>query len=101
MACLSEAPEAIVFELKEPFRVIERLLSPSRDDRVYAGKCHPADMARSADVVQCPAASTSRRRMPATSARACADAINENGACVGRTAQLSNQTRRVELEENG
>ena len=44
MACLSEAPEAIVFELKEPFRVIERLLSPSRDDRFNAGKCHPVNM---------------------------------------------------------
>ena len=51
MACLSEAPEAIVFELKEPFRVIERLLSPSRDDRLYAGKCH-SDMALSVDLAR-------------------------------------------------
>jgi hypothetical protein len=48
---IAETPEAVVFELKEPFRVVERLLSPGRDDRLYAGKCHPADMARPADFV--------------------------------------------------
>ena len=47
-----KAPEAIVFELKEPFRVVERLLSPGRDNRLYAGKCHPAGYgARPADFV--------------------------------------------------
>jgi len=37
---MAEAPEAIMFELKEPFGVIERLLSPGWDDRLYAGKAH-------------------------------------------------------------
>jgi hypothetical protein len=41
---VTEAPKPIVFELKEPFGVIERLLSPGRDDRLYAGKCHPVNM---------------------------------------------------------
>ena len=45
---VAEATETIIFELKEPFGVVERLLSPRRDDRLYAGKCHPADMARPA-----------------------------------------------------
>jgi hypothetical protein len=36
---------------EEPFGAIEQLLSPSRDDRLYAGKCHPADTARPADFV--------------------------------------------------
>src|SRR6516164_2898840 len=47
---VAEAAETIIFELKEPFGVVERLLSPRRDDRLYAGKCHPADMARPADL---------------------------------------------------
>ena len=50
------APKAIVFELEEPFGVIVRLLSPGWDDRLYAGKGHLADMARPADLVQCPLA---------------------------------------------
>src|SRR5215472_4965819 len=29
---IAEAPKPIVFELKEPFGVIERLISPGRDD---------------------------------------------------------------------
>ena len=53
---VAEAPEVIVLELKEPFGVVERLLSPGRNDWLYAGKCHSADMARSADFVQCPPA---------------------------------------------
>ena len=38
---IAQTPEAIVFELKEPFRVVERLLSPSRDDWLYAGSVTP------------------------------------------------------------
>ena len=53
---IAQAPKAIVFELEEPFGVIERLLSPGWDDRLYAGKGHLADMARPADFVQCPLA---------------------------------------------
>ena len=53
---IAQAPKAIAFELKEPFGVIERLLSPGWDDRLYAGKGHLADMARPADFVQCPPA---------------------------------------------
>jgi hypothetical protein len=48
---VEETPEAIVFELKEPFRAVERLLPPGRDNRLYAGKCHLADMALSVDLV--------------------------------------------------
>ena len=53
---IAQAPKAIVFELEEPFGVIERLLSPGWDDRLYVGKGHLADMARPADLVQCPPA---------------------------------------------
>ena len=35
---VAETPEAIVLELKEPFGVVERLLSPGRDNRLYARK---------------------------------------------------------------
>ena len=38
---IAQTPEAIVFELKEPFRVVERLHSPGRDDRLYAGSATP------------------------------------------------------------
>jgi len=48
---IAEAPKPIVFEVEEPVGVVERLPSPARDDRLYAGKCHLADMARSADFV--------------------------------------------------
>jgi hypothetical protein len=68
MLKIAEAPEPIVFELKEPFRVVERLLSPGRDDRLYTGKCHPADMARQADFVQCPLAPSSCTGMLAAEA---------------------------------
>ena len=56
---IAEATEAIIFELKEPFGVVERLFSPGRDDRLYAGQCHPADMARPAGFVQRPPAAAS------------------------------------------
>jgi hypothetical protein len=48
---VAQRSKPIVFELKEPFGVVERHLPPDRDDRLYAGKCHLADMARSADFV--------------------------------------------------
>ena len=48
---VAQRAKRVVFEVEEPVRVIERLLSPGRDNRLYAGKGHPADMARSADLV--------------------------------------------------
>jgi hypothetical protein len=48
---VAQRTKSIVFEVEEPFRVVERLLSPGRDDRLYAGKGHPADMALSVDLV--------------------------------------------------
>ena len=41
---IAEAPKPVVFELKEPVGVVERLLSPGRDDRLCAGKCHRASI---------------------------------------------------------
>ena len=32
----------VIFELKEPFGVVERLLSPGRDDRLYAWEVSPS-----------------------------------------------------------
>ena len=51
---VAQRSKPIVFELKEPFGVVERLLPPGRDDRLDAGKCHLADTARPADFVQFP-----------------------------------------------
>ena len=48
---VAQRTKPVVFEVKEPFGVIERLLSPRRDDRLYAGEGHPADLALSADLV--------------------------------------------------
>jgi hypothetical protein len=38
---VAQRSKPIVFELKEPFGVVERLLSPSRDDWLYAGSVTP------------------------------------------------------------
>ena len=48
---VAQRTKPVVFEVKEPFRVIERLLSPRRDDRLYAGEGHPADLALSASLL--------------------------------------------------
>jgi hypothetical protein len=48
---IADTPDAVVFELEEPVGIVERLLSPRRDDWLYAGKYHPADMALSVDLV--------------------------------------------------
>jgi len=48
---IAHGPKAVVFAVEEPIGVVERLLSPGRDNRLDAGKHHPADMARSVDVV--------------------------------------------------
>ena len=45
---VAQRSKAIVFEVEESFRVVERLLSPRRDDRLYAGKCHPVNMGATA-----------------------------------------------------
>jgi len=37
---VAQRTKPIVFEVEEPVGVIERLLSPSRDDRLYARKNH-------------------------------------------------------------
>ena len=63
---ITEAPEPIVLEVEEPIRVIERLLSPDRNDRLDAGKYHLADMARSAVFVHA-AVPRQRRRVPSSS----------------------------------
>ena len=63
---VAEAAKTIIFELKEPFGVVERLLSPRRDDRLYAGKCHPADMARPTDFVQCASSAAELPDAPVT-----------------------------------
>ena len=42
---VAKAPEPVIFELEDPFGVIERLLSPGWDDRLCVRKGHLADMA--------------------------------------------------------
>src|SRR5215510_11966697 len=43
---IADGPETVVFEFEEPVRVVERLLVPSRRDRLHARKGHHRDIRR-------------------------------------------------------
>ena len=88
---IAQAPEPIVFEVEEPVGVVERLLSPRRDDRLYAGKCHSADMTRPAVFVQ----SGARRRRRQAPAAVVANRAQKPGIAINLATTCSSGSAKA------